>query len=212
MMYFLRQQKIIDEVDRMLRPSANEEQLNIKIDYGPYQLCQDSYGKACFALKEGNPLEKDMNNDWVFKATSIEQIPNDIFIKPDRSILLPPPPIDVAKAMRTSSRPYLIKKSTFERNKKRHPEIVTPKENKIILSAALYDANVVFHNRPQKRPTYRVVAKVGEYIYLATIDIDENSSKFDVVDWRKVSIDEINRISRTDCTNGGYIQFIKAKW
>lgn len=203
---------LLDNTEISLRPNLKEIRLDeVQITDTHYICTHCSSNKSWFVLRENNPVGKDKDGVFIYAVSSIKDIPSSAFIKPTTSILLPPPPMAIAKAMRVPARAFLIKQRVFIKNLASHPEIKTVRANKKILELALYNSNIVIYNRPVTRPTYRMVAKVKDYVYLANIDTATSNPYFEVVDWRMVDLEELGRMASFEGSQG-YVAYLKSKF
>lgn len=156
-------------------------------------------------INKGNPKYKDENGDLVYNFSSVKEIPNNYFLSPEYSILLPGLPQKIARFALCTTKPILLKKSTALRNTHLHKEI---KNNKYVLYMALNYPIFVMFNKPQSRPSYRVVAHKGNYVHLATIDVDKGKKFTKIVDWRCISIEKFNRSVENANFNGCWTKVI----
>ena len=80
------------------------------------------YNKA-IKLTEGNPVDKDALGNSVFEYSAINELPNELFIEPKFSVLLPSPSNSLLRSVGKQENKVLLKKSSIERLLKEHKEI-----------------------------------------------------------------------------------------
>lgn len=81
---------------------------------------------------QGNPVNAD-GTLKLEKVNTLDEISDEDFIEPKRSVELPSLPSAVADAIGTNGKPVIIKKNIFERNGQRHDDL-TPADSRIILN------------------------------------------------------------------------------
>lgn len=134
------------------------------------------------------PEEKDIKNNKINRIKSITKLTNEEFYNSDKSFLLPPIRTSAwkRKTPKNGTKKLLLKRHIIHRNtEERHPEFYG--EDKKIINIALKHGNIILHNKPEAKPNYYVIAKMKNYVYLATIDIDPKKKYNEIVDWRKVN-------------------------
>lgn len=158
------------------------------------------------SLIESGITGKDRLGNVIYEFSSAMHIPNDYFEHPQFSVLLPPLSPDAAKLIKCGRKKVLLKLNVVRRNLEKHPEI---RDNRGVLASAIYNISVILYNRPQSRPGYRVVARYGTYVDMATLDITSSNRFIEVVDWRHLSIDNFNSMVDSVTLEGGTFKFLK---
>ena len=85
--------------------------------------------------RQGNPINGD-GSLIIEKIASIDELTDEDFIHPTRSVQLPQLPDNVDNAIGANGKPVVIKKNIFEKNRNNHGEL-TAQDNKAILSSTL---------------------------------------------------------------------------
>ena len=89
---------------------------------------------------QGNPLNED-GTLKVDKVKSIDELTDEDFNSPARSVQLPQLPQKVDEAIGANGKPVVIKKSIYEKNKKAHKDL-TPEQSREILHDPLYETEL----------------------------------------------------------------------
>ena len=151
------------------------------------------YNKA-IKLTEGNPDDKDALGNSVFEYSAINELPNDLFIEPKFSVLVPSPSNSLLRSVGKQENKVLLKKSSIERLLKEHKEIKDVKEHKLILQNAIYEATTVMVCQKEKKPDYISFIKISDYYYVSVLDFNPSNKYIEVVDWRKIGDDGFLRM------------------
>ncbi len=104
---------------------------------------------------QGNPID-DKGKLIVDKIESIDELSDDDFTAPKRSVELPNLPSNVDAAIGANGKPVIIKRNIFSRNAIAHSDL-TPSQSRDILRSALYNATLYGQNRKTVRPYNWVV-------------------------------------------------------
>ena len=146
----------------------------------------ESVYKSSLRLAEANPVDKDTQNVPVFEYSSVTELPNELFLEPTFSVLLPSPNKGLLDTLGKQENKVLLKKSTIERMLTNHKEIATVKEHKTILQNAIYEANTVMVCQKEKKPNYISFIKIEDSYYVSVLDFSPDKKYIEVVDWRKI--------------------------
>ena len=157
---------------------------------------------------QGNPILPDgtLIRDAV---SSIDQITDEYFTKPFRSVQLPIIPRNIDKAIGANGKPVIIKKNIFEKNAKTHQ--FTPAESRRILKEALYNTDLVGRTQPKKRPNHWVAIKVDEESPITVLEVNENKDNVEVVGWYRLDDRNLERIKRQAEREGGELLILTPK-
>lgn len=157
---------------------------------------------------QGNPILPDgtLIRDAV---SSIDQITDEYFTKPFRSVQLPIIPRNIDKAIGANGKPVIIKKNIFEKNAKTHQ--FTPAESRRILKEALYNTDLVGRTQPKKRPNHWVAIKVDEESPITVLEVNENKDNVEVVGWYRLDDRNLGRIKRQAEREGGELLILTPK-
>ncbi len=146
---------------------------------------------------QGNPID-DNGKLITEKVSSVDELTDEDFTAPTRSVQLPELPQKVADVLGTGGKPVIIKKNIFERNLIRHGEL-TPDDSRKILSSALYNPDLYGQNQKSKRPYNWVVINTtdgGGPNRLVLLEINPNKENVEIVHWHYIDEDGLNRIKR----------------
>lgn len=161
-----------------------------------YRLFEDIY-------REANPVEKDAKGNIVYEYQSINDLPNELFVSPSFSVLLPSPNQTLLKDIGKQENKVLLKKSSIERILKKHTEIVGSKEHKLILQNAIYEATNVMICQNENKPDYISFIKISDYYYVSVLDFNPLNKYIEVVDWRKIGDDGFLRMIKQASEGAG---------
>lgn len=142
--------------------------------------------------------------DKATRLENAEKITDDDFLKPYRNIELPPLPEKTLSLIGKQSKPVLLKKNIFEKNRDRHPEI-TPEQSRKILSEALYQTDEIILDKPKEKPNYRVFVKFDADNSLVTLEVSETKDAFEIVGWRFAREKSIEQIKNRAIREGGQV-------
>jgi len=104
---------------------------------------------------QGNLIDKE-GKLVVEKINSLEELSDNDFTTPSRSVELPNIQRNVRDAIGAGEKPIIIKKNIFEKNKRDHADL-TPEQSRAILSSALYSPELYGQNRKETKPYNWVV-------------------------------------------------------
>ncbi len=133
---------------------------------------------------QGNPLNAD-GTLKVDAISSIDDLADEDFMNPTRSVQLPTLPQNVAAAIGSKGKPVVIKKNIFERNKERHEDL-TPIQSREILRTALYDADLYGQTQPKSRPYNWVVIALKDKSgnnRIVLLEVNDNKNNVEIVHW-----------------------------
>ncbi len=150
---------------------------------------------------QGNPIDAD-GNLIVETVASIDEITDEDFETPTRSIVLPTLPDNVSNAIGTNGRQVIIKKNVFEKNGSTHVEL-EPSDSREILQSALYNTNIVGTTQPIKRPDYKVAIRTGEKNAVVVLDVFQGKEYVEIIGWRKVNEKGLEKMQRQAEREGG---------
>lgn len=151
--------------------------------------------------KQGNPIDEQGN--LIFEEIeSIDQLTNDDFNFPSRSIKLPVLPDNVSAAIGSDRKPVVIKKNIFEKNKNAHKEI-TPDRSRAILMSALYSPTLIGQVQPMKRPNYWVAIETADKNSVVVLEVSNNKNNVEIVGWRLVDAKGLEKMKRQAEREGG---------
>ena len=156
--------------------------------------------------KQGNPVDGD-GKLIVEKTNSVDELSDDDFTNPSRSVELPKIPDNVDKAIGAKGKPVIIKKNIFEKNARDHADL-TPEQSREILVSALYNTNLYGQNKKVSQPHRWVVIntrdKVGKN-RLLLLEVNETKDNTEVVHWHYLDDRGVEKIKRQAEREGGQL-------
>ena len=147
--------------------------------------------------KQGNPINED-GTLKVEKIKSIDELPDEDFSNPTRSVQLPQLPLNVDSAIGANGKPVVIKKNIFERNSQRHPDI-SAEESRDILLSALYSTDLYGQNQKAKRPYNWIVINTKDNngkSRIVLLEVNPNKDNIEIVHWHYIDKRGLDKIKR----------------
>lgn len=161
---------------------------------------------------QGNPINSD-GSLYVESVSSIDEITDEDFTNPTRSIVLPEIPQTVDEAIGANGKPVVIKKNIFMRNSQTHPE-VTPQQAREILSSALYRPDLYGQNQKTSRPYNWIVINTKDSAgqnRLVVLEVNENKDNVEIIHWYNARNSSIEQIKRQAQKEGGLILILPSE-
>ena len=161
---------------------------------------------------QGNPLNED-GTLKVDVVKSIEELTDEDFTSPTRSVQLPAIPSVVDNAIGANGKPVIIKKNIFERNSENHPE-VTPQHAREILVSALYRPDLYGQNQKARRPYNWIIINTkdsGGHNRLVVLEVNANKDNVEIVHWYSVDDRGVEKIKRQAQREGGHILILPSE-
>lgn len=194
----------IDEVtDRVLYDLASKT--NLKTGKG--------HDKSLIGVDNQGNLVDDEGRLVTEKVGSIDDLRDEDFTSPSRSVELPELDTRVADAIGTGGKPVVIKKNIFERNAKAHGDL-TPADSRDILKAALYTPTLYGQNQKTKRPYNWVLIKTrdaeGEN-RVVLLEVNENKDNVEIVHWHYLDNRGIEKIKRQAVREDGHLLILPSE-
>ncbi|MBO4370332.1 MAG: hypothetical protein J5808_03095 [Paludibacteraceae bacterium] len=154
--------------------------------------------------KQGNPLNPD-GSLKIEIVENIDQITDEDFNNPYRSVQLPTLPENVDVAIAANGRPVIIKKNVFEKNREGHKEI-SSSVSRMILTEALYSPNLYGQSRPISNPWYRILVKEqNKTNAVIVLDVYQCKQNVEIVGWRKIDGKGLERMKRQSAREDGQL-------
>lgn len=157
---------------------------------------------------QGNPLNAD-GTLKLEKVKSVDDLTDEDFSKPTRSVELPQVPENVNNALGADGKPVIIKKNIFEKNWEAHKFPFA--ESRSILKSALYNTDLVGQTQPTKRPLHWVAIKLDEKSPIVVLEVNENKDNVEIVGWYTLDGRNLERIKRQAEKNGGELVMLSPK-
>lgn len=147
--------------------------------------------------KQGNRVNQD-GNLVIEVVESIDEITDEDFENPHRTIQLPQLPQNVNDAIGADGKPVIIKKNIFERNAISHSDL-TPEQSRQILKAALYSTKVYGQNQKKRKPYNWVVISVQDEATpnkLVLLEVNEGKENVEIVHWHYIDQRGLEKLKR----------------
>ena len=157
----------------------------------------------------GNVLNSD-GSIYTEPVKSIEEIADEDFDNPTRSIELPAIPQNVSSAIGADGKPVIIKKNIFEKNATNHPELDAA-DSRAILANALYNPNLIGQTQPVKRPSYKVAVQTGDKNSIVVLDVYNDKKQVEIVGWRLINEKGLAKMKRQAEREGGQFLILSPK-
>ncbi len=151
--------------------------------------------------RQGNPIDAD-GKLIVEKVSSVNDLTDEDFTAPTRTVELPQIPENVDKAIGAEGKPVVIKKNIFEKNIKAHPDL-SPEQSRDILTKALYSPNLVGQTQPITRPHYWVAIRTADKNSIVVLEINRNKDNTEIVGWRFATEEKLEQLKRQAEREGG---------
>ena len=158
--------------------------------------------------EQGNPLNDD-GTLKLEKISSIDELTDEDFSSPTRSVELPALKKNVDEAIGANGKPVIIKKNIFEKNWENHKFPFN--ESRSILKAALYETDLVGQTQPSTKPMHWVAIKIDEKSPIVILEVNEGKDNTEIVGWYTLDERNLERIKRQANKNGGELVILSSK-
>lgn len=161
---------------------------------------------------QGNPLNED-GTLKLEKVNSIDELTDEDFTNPTRSVELPMLPKNVDAAIGANGKPVIIKKNIFEKNKRSHSDL-SPEQSRDILNSALYNPDLYGQNQKTNRPYNWVVINTVDRNgknRLVLLEVADNKDNVEIINWHFVRDNALNTLKRQAEREGGLILILPSE-
>lgn len=161
---------------------------------------------------QGNPLNAD-GTLKLEKIKSVDDLTDDDFSNPTRSVELPSLPAKVDDAIGAKGKPVIIKKNILEKNYKNHPDL-TPIQSREILESALYRPDLYGNNQKTKRPYNWVVINTTDeagHNRLVLLEVNKNKDNVEIVHWHYIRDNALGTLKKQAEREGGLILILPSE-
>lgn len=142
---------------------------------------------------QGNPVNPD-GTLYAESVSSIDEITDEDFTDPTRSIALPKIPENVDNAIGANGKPVIIKKSIFEKVSKAHS--FAADESRKILKEALYNPDIVGQSQPKSKKNNWIAIKIDDSSPIVVLEVNRNKHNVEIVGWYTLDNRNLERIKR----------------
>ncbi len=147
--------------------------------------------------QQGNQLNSD-GSIYTEQVGSVDEITDEDFDEPTRSITLPAIPANVDAAIGAGGKPIVIKKNIFERNAITHSDL-TPEQSREILREALYNPDIYGQSQKARKPYNWVVINTrgadGKN-RLVLLEVNQNKDNVEIVHWHYIDERGLEKLKR----------------
>lgn len=161
---------------------------------------------------QGNPIDA-AGKLIIEKVDRIDDITDEDFSNPTRSIELPKIPQNVDNAIGGDGKPVVIKKNILEKNSRDHSDL-TPEQSREILFSALYNPSLYGQNRKTTKPHNWVVISTKNTEgknRLVLLEVNNTKDNVEIVHWHYVRDKALETIKRQAEREGGQILILPSK-
>lgn len=152
---------------------------------------------------QGNPIGKD-GRLIIEKVNSIEELTDEDFTNPTRSVELPQLPEAVSDAIGANGKPVVIKKNIFEKNKKTHRDL-SAQDSRGIIKAALYSPQLYGQNKKTSRPFNWILIHLADKHSSIVIEVNNNKDNYEIVGWHYLDEEALQQKRNQAVREGGLI-------
>lgn len=152
---------------------------------------------------QGNPIDH-VGKLIVEDVKSIDDITDDDFVNPTRTVGLPKLPSAVSDAIGSKNKRVIIKKNIFGKNHKNHKEL-TPAESREILRTALYTPSLYGQNQKQTRPYNWILIHLADKNTCVLLEVDNSKDNCEIVNWHYLREETLKQKERQAEREGGLI-------
>ncbi len=161
---------------------------------------------------QGNPIDA-AGKLIIEKVDRIDDITDEDFSNPTRSIELPKIPQNVDNAIGGDGKPVVIKKNILEKNSRDHSDL-TPEQSREILFSALYNPSLYGQNRKTTKPHNWVVISTKNTEgknRLVLLEVNNTKDNVEIVHWHYVRDKALETIKRQAEREGGQILILPSE-
>lgn len=152
---------------------------------------------------QGNPIDTG-GNLIIEPVASIDEITDQDFETPTRTIALPTLPENVRNAIGTNGRQVIIKKNVFEKNHKNHKDL-SPANSREILKQTLFNPNLYGQNQKASRPYNWILIHLADPNTAVIIEVNENKENVEIVNWHYLRGESLEMKKKQAIKEGGLI-------
>ena len=153
--------------------------------------------------KQGNPIDEN-GNLIIEEVKSIDDISNEDFINPTRTVGLPKLPDIVSDAIGANGKRAIIKKNIFGKNYKNHKDL-SPAGSREILRTALYTPTLYGQNQKQTRPCNWILIHLADKNTCVLLEVDNTKENCEIVNWHYLREETLKQKERQAEREGGRI-------
>lgn len=153
--------------------------------------------------KTGNPIDEN-GKLLIVDVATIDDIADDDFINPTRTIGLPPLPEIVSDAIGAGKKKVIIKKHILEKNRESHKDL-TSADSREILKTALYTPQLYGQNQKLKRPYNWILIHLADKNTCVLLEVNNSKDNCEIVNWHYLGEPQLKQKERQAEREGGRI-------
>lgn len=153
--------------------------------------------------RQGNPID-DAGRLIVEDIGSIDEISDEDFLNPRRSVGLPTLPDIVSEAIGSGGKRVIIKKSIFIKNRQSHGDL-TPSDSREIIRTALYKPELYGQNQKLSRPYNWILIHLAEKKTCILLEVDNRKDNCEIINWHYLRDETLKQKERQAEREGGRI-------
>ncbi len=152
---------------------------------------------------QGNPI--DENGKLIVEdVKSIDEITDEDFATPTRTVGLPAIPENIDKAIGANGKRVIIKKNILVKNRDNHKDL-SPKNSREILNTALYSPELYGQNQKGSRPYNWILIHLADKNTCVLLEVDNKKDNCEIINWHYLSGRQLEQKKRQAEREGGRI-------
>ncbi len=151
---------------------------------------------------QGNPVGTD-GKLILESVSSVDELTDDDFTHPTRSVVLPTLPENVSSAVGIT-KPLIIKKNVFEKNRDSHKDL-TASDSRKILREVLYSPDLYGQNQKITRPYNWILIHLADKNEAVIIEVNDSKDNTEIVNWHYLRGNSLEQKKKQAINEGGLI-------
>lgn len=152
---------------------------------------------------QGNPIDHT-GKLIVEDVKSIDEITDDDFNNPTRTIGLPTLPGKVSDAIGGEGRKPIVKRNILNKNKNSHKDL-TPADSRKILNEVLYNPDLYGQNQKAQRPYNWILVHLADKNSSVILEVNPTKEHLEIVNWHYLNGRQLEQKKRQAEREGGRI-------
>lgn len=152
---------------------------------------------------QGNPIDHT-GKLIVEDVKSVDEITDDDFNNPTRTIGLPTLPGKVSDAIGGEGRKPIVKRNILNKNKNSHKDL-TPADSRKILNEVLYNPDLYGQNQKAQRPYNWILVHLADKNSSVILEVNPTKEHLEIVNWHYLNGRQLEQKKRQAEREGGRI-------
>ncbi len=195
--------EMIRKADEMVAEEGNANEQESSANTNEAKAEREKKASDTKTDSQGNPINAD-GTLKLEKIASVDELTDEDFSAPTRSVELPELPKNVDDAIGAGGKKVVIKKNIFEKNKKNHKDL-TPSQSREIVSSALYHPNLYGQNQKTTRPYNWILIHNAKKHSSVILEVNHNKENIEIVNWHYLDDATLKQKERQAVKEGGLI-------